>query len=75
MTYQYPTKHDVEHVEGAETTALTVAMTAVLDALDECPLSDALKVYVLCELACKLCPVKYVEEVINEIRVMKEFPQ
>ena len=72
MSYKYPSKIQIEFQAGAENTAVTTAMTAVLDALDDCTLSDGLKVYVLCELACKLCPVKYVEEVINEVRVLRE---
>ena len=72
MSYLYPSHEEIQSNQVAEDTAVNVAMTAVLDALDECPLSDGLKVYVLCELACKLCPVEYVEEVINEVRVTKE---
>ena len=72
MSYLYPSHEEIKSNQVAEDTAVNVAMTAVLDALDDCPLSDGLKVYVLCELACKLCLVEYVEEVVNEIRVLRE---
>jgi hypothetical protein len=67
MPYKYPSKEEILADVSSETTAINVAITAMSDAMEDCPLKDSLKVYAAIELAFKYGGVSYVEEVFNEI--------
>lgn len=69
---QAPKKAPIIITVDEETAAIHAAKTLMQDALQDFPLSKPLLVYALCELACELVSDQYAEEVINEIRVLRE---
>lgn len=71
MSYRYPAKEELEADVSNETTAINVAITAMHESIEDCPLSNHLKVYAAIELAFKLGDKKYVEEVFNEVLLFK----
>ena len=73
MEYKYPSKQEIDADFANETTAINVAITALHEALDACPLSNHVKIYAICELALKMGDSDYVREVIEEIIALRNF--
>jgi ribonuclease PH len=65
--YRYPTREEIAADVRTESTAIAVAISAMSDALENCPLKDHLKVYAAIELAFKYGDKAYVEEVFSEV--------
>lgn len=70
-SYRYPSGQEIEADVSNETTAISVAVSALADAIEDCPLRDHFKVYAAIELAFKYGDKQYVEEVFNEIFLFK----
>lgn len=68
--YRYPSKAEVDADTAQETAAITTAITAMSEAIEACPLKDALKVYAAIELAFKYGDRAYVEEVFSEVMIV-----
>jgi hypothetical protein len=73
MDYKFPTADQIRADVTDETTAINVTIAAMEDLLEACPVPDHVKLYAVCELAFKLSDQAFVEEVFNEIRVLKNF--
>lgn len=69
--YRYPTAHEIQADVAMESTAVAAAISALSDTMDECPLTDSLKIYAAIELAFKYCEPKHVEEVFAEIVLVR----
>lgn len=67
--YKYPTKEEIEADVQMESTAISVAISAMADALEKCPLKDHFKVYAIIGLAFKLENADYIQEVVDEIKI------
>jgi hypothetical protein len=67
VDYKYPSKEEIAEDVNMESTAIAVAISAMSDALEKCPLKDHFKVYAAIELAFKYGDKKYVEEVFSEV--------
>lgn len=69
--YKYPSHQDLRDDVKHETTAICVAVSAMSDTLEACPLSDNLKVYAALELALKYGREDYVDEVLRELIMVR----
>jgi len=67
--YKYPTKEEIAADVNMESTAIAVAISAMSDALEKCPLKDHFKVYAIVGLAFKLADADYIQEVFDEIKI------
>lgn len=77
-SHKYPSKEEIAADVANETTAINVAITAMHEALDGCPLPSHVKIYAVCELLFKLSDaerngVGYLEDVFDEIRVLRQW--
>lgn len=72
--YRYPTGSEIERDIAQETAAITTAVSAMADALENCPLTGSLRVYAAIELAFKYGDRKFVGEVFREVTLLMGGP-
>jgi hypothetical protein len=68
--YKYPTKEEIAADVQMESTAIAVAISAMADTLEKCPLKDHFKVYAIIGLAFKLADADYIQDVVDEIKII-----
>lgn len=70
ITREYPSRRQVERTEEAETEAVNLCATAMIEAAKGAPLTKGLQVYAAMEAAIALCGLDYATEVFNEISLV-----